>query len=378
MPVILGQEFTRAELARKVGDFSQVFGVELLSYGDGRERSLRVLRFRTGSGLSFDILVDRAMDLGGMNFRGVPIGWRSPAGFRSPWLHEVDAEDGLGWLRSFCGIMTTCGLDHIMAVAEDTSEHYCYPDRARILHNLHGRISYTPARLTGYGERWEGDRCFLYASAEIRQAAMYAENLLLERRIEAEVGTDTVTFYDRVSNLGFYQTPHAMLYHVNLGWPVVDEQTRLLAPIKSTPWTSHDPKTAAFGPINQGPPQPKFYQQVYEHQLAQGPDGMNHAALVNPSFLAPGGQSGLGLEIAFDPANMPAMFQWQNLQEGNYVVAMEPATVHGGNRSEWLERGELQILDHGGSRDYTLAVTPHCGTKAMAALEDRLSLYGGT
>jgi hypothetical protein len=52
------------------------------------------MRFRTGSGLSFDIMVDRAMDLGGMSFRGVAIGWHSPTGFRSPWLHEADAEDG--------------------------------------------------------------------------------------------------------------------------------------------------------------------------------------------------------------------------------------------------------------------------------------------
>jgi hypothetical protein len=114
MPTVLGKTFTRRELARRVGDFSQLFGVELLSHGDGRERALRMLRFRTGSGLSFDIMVDRAMDLGGMTFRGVPIGWHSPTGFRSPWLHEVDAEDGLGWLRSFSGMMNSCGLDHIM------------------------------------------------------------------------------------------------------------------------------------------------------------------------------------------------------------------------------------------------------------------------
>ena len=172
MPTVLGKAFSRHELARRVGDFSQLFGVELLSHSDGRERALRLLRFRTGSGLSFDIMVDRAMDLGRMTLHGVPIGWCSPTGFRSPWLHEVDAEDGLGWLRSFSGMMNTCGLDHIMGATEDTAEHYCYPDRARVFHPLHGRISYQPARLIGYGERWDGDRCYLFAAGEIRQAAM--------------------------------------------------------------------------------------------------------------------------------------------------------------------------------------------------------------
>lgn len=374
MPTVLGQSFSRRELARRVGDFSQLFGVELLSHSDGRERALRILRFRTGSGLSFDIMVDRAMDLGGMTFRGVPIGWHSPAGFRSPWLHEVNAEDGLGWLRSFSGMMNTCGLDHIMGATEDTSEHYCYPDRAKVFHTLHGRISYQPARLTGYGERWNGDRCFLYAEGEIRQAAMYGENLILERRIEVEVGSDTVNFIDRVRNLGFYPTPHALLYHINLGWPVIDKRTRFVAPIQSTPFMVHDPQATDIGPIEQADPQSHFYQQVYEHQIVAEDDGTARAALINGGFQTPAGENGVALEIAYDSQALPALFQWQNLQEGNYVVAIEPATVHGGSRADWKKRGELQILNHDEQRNYRLAITPQAGAAAISALQDRLQL----
>lgn len=79
MPTVLGQSFSRRELARRVGDFSQLFGVELFAYSDGRERSVRVLRFRTGSGPGFDIMVDRSMDLGGMSFPVCPL-----AGIRRP------------------------------------------------------------------------------------------------------------------------------------------------------------------------------------------------------------------------------------------------------------------------------------------------------
>lgn len=373
MPKILGRPFSRDELARRVGDFSQVYGVDLLAYQDGLERALRVLRFRTGSGLSFDVLVDRAMDLAGMTYRGVPIGWQSPAGFRHPWLHEVDAEDGLGWMRSFSGMMNTCGLDHVMAATEDTAEHYCYPDRRRVFHGLHGRVSYLPARLAAYGERWDGDRCFLYAEGVIRQAAMYAENLVLERRIEVEVGTDTVRIRDRVSNPGFYATPHLLLYHVNLGWPVVDEATRLVAPIEATPFTTHDPKASKFGPIEQGAPQSHFFQQVYEHRVTAEPDGTAHAALVNDDFETPTGERGVGLEIAWDQRALPAFFQWQNLQEGNYVVAMEPATVHGGNREDWKARGEIRILEHGDCWNYALDITPHAGKGAIEDLKKRLA-----
>ena len=69
-----------------------------------------------------------------------------------------------------------------------SSEQYHYPPLPAIRHGPHGRIANIPARLTGYGERWEGDRCVLWAEGEISQAAIFAEHLVLRRRIEADLG----------------------------------------------------------------------------------------------------------------------------------------------------------------------------------------------
>ena len=95
---------------------------------------------------------------------------------------------------------------------------------------------------------------------------------------------------------------------------------------------------------------------------------------VGKNFQTPAGETGVALEIAYDGRAMPAFFQWQNLQEGNYVVAIEPATVHGGSRSDWKERGELQIINHDDQRDYRLAITPHAGAAAISAIQARLRL----
>src|SRR5262245_3172245 len=92
MPRLYGSDYTRAALLRHFGSTSQVFGVRLLTCADGAERGVRVLQFRTGTGLSFEVLVDRCMDFGSMEYRGAAIGFHSPTGFRSPWLHETDAE----------------------------------------------------------------------------------------------------------------------------------------------------------------------------------------------------------------------------------------------------------------------------------------------
>ncbi len=372
MPEIFGERFTRRELARHVGDFDQVFGVNLLTHGDGAARGVRVLQFRTGSGLAFDVNIDRCMDLASLDFHGVPIGWRSPTGPRSPWLHEPDSELGLGWLRSFSGIMNTCGLDHMMGPSEETAEHYNYPYRSKVRHTIHGRAAYTPARLKGYGVAWDGDEALLWAEGEIRQATMFGENLLLQRRIEAEVGGDKVSVIDKVTSLGFYPTPHLMLYHMNFGWPVVSGSTRLVAPITATPYTAHDPNATEIGAIEQAPPQTGFGEQVYMHEVMQEADGTVPVSLINKDFQG----QGLGILMEYDGKALPALYQWQNLQEGNYVIGLEPGSAKAGSREDWKARGEIAWLDHGESRSYRLNLTPFNGAGSCSAVQARIESVG--
>ena len=65
MPNIHGRELSRRELARRLSRLDSTSGVRLVTLGDGAERGVRALEFRTGTGLDFDVLVDRCMDVGG-------------------------------------------------------------------------------------------------------------------------------------------------------------------------------------------------------------------------------------------------------------------------------------------------------------------------
>ncbi len=49
---------------------SQFAGVRLMTLGDGVERGVRMLEFRTGTGLRFTVLVDRALDIADCEYRG--------------------------------------------------------------------------------------------------------------------------------------------------------------------------------------------------------------------------------------------------------------------------------------------------------------------
>ena len=88
----------------------------------------------------------------------LPSAGTRPSGFRHPGLHEYEGEGGLAWLRSFSGLIVTCGLDHILFMHSQDAAHYHYVHRKTVDSSIHGRVSTIPARLTGYGEVWDGRR----------------------------------------------------------------------------------------------------------------------------------------------------------------------------------------------------------------------------
>ena len=69
---------------------SQFAGVRLMTLGDGVERGIRMLEFRTGTGLRFTALVDRALDIADCDYQAArqSAGIRR-AGFRHPGLARV-------------------------------------------------------------------------------------------------------------------------------------------------------------------------------------------------------------------------------------------------------------------------------------------------
>ncbi len=348
MVTLFGEQRTRREVAALSGSLSQFAGVRLMTLGDGVERGIRMLEFRTGTGLRFTVLIDRAMDIGDCEYNGMAIGWHSPAGFRHPGLHEYEGEGGLGWMRSFSGLLVTCGLDHTLFMAEEPADHYNYRPRQTIRHSIHGRIGTIPARLTGHGERWEGDDCHLWCEGVVRQATVFGEHLELHRRIEVKVGTNDIRLTDRVVNLGFNPTPHMYMYHINVGHPVLAEGSRYVAPIRDLLWAGH----AGEGYRAQGvgydrlpAPQERFHEQVWEHEVDADGAGLVPVALVNL-------QLGLGLEVTFRKDQFPCLFEWQALQSGIYALGIEPSTNHVTGRGHAREEGQLIWLAHGDERRY--------------------------
>jgi len=362
---LFGSEITRTELLKRAGRLDQAAGVRLVTLGDGLERGVRVLEFRTGSGFVFEVLVDRAFDVGRCEYRGMPIAWESAVGYGGPWYAE---QLGVGFLRNWGGgLLTTCGLDHALFMATDTAEQYHYPPKVTEEFGLHGRVSNKPARLVGYGTRWEGDQAILWAEGEVSQASVFGENLLLSRRIEARVGDAHFTVRDHVTNRGWDPTPHMLLYHINIGFPVVDDGAELLVPTHSATPRGDFPLEGYRQLVA---PEPAHVERVVEHEVIAEPNGTVPVGIINRA-------RGIGAYEIFDVRQLPAHFVWRMLGEGTYVVGIEPCTNRPAGRMDARERGELIILQPGESRQYDLELGALTTMDEIDGFEERVRSLGG-
>ncbi len=362
MPEMWGAHFTRSDLMRRVGRLDQVAGVRLVTLGDGQGRGVRLLEFRTGSGFEFDVLVDRAFDVGRCEHAGRSLQWTSSVGTVGPWYYEPE---GWGWFRAWGGgMVVTCGLDHTMSPASDTAEQFHQTHMFETIdYGLHGRVGGLPARLVGYGEAWEGDTCVLWAEGEVLQSSVFKESLLLRRRIEARVGESRFTIHDVVENVGHSRTSHMQLYHCNVGFPIVDEGSELLLPSAATTtdtWSTVEGYRTLTGP------QPDFQEACFYEQILTEPSGRVPAAIINRRL-------GLGVYQLFDTHQLPAFMVWRMMGEGTYAVALEPGTNRARPRRDLHADGEIIELAPGESRTYDLELGALPGREAIERFAARVA-----
>ena len=348
---IFGQQLSRRELAERTGDLSAVAGIRSVVLDDGVERGVRALELRTAAGLELEVLVDRAFDLGSARLRGVPFGWRSGNGFRHPGLHEHSDEGGLSWLRALDGLLVTGGLDHTLFGGEVDAQHYAYPPKQSVTHGLHGRLTAIPARLLEAREIVDGETgdSVLRVVGEVVQATSFGEHLKLTRTIELDFTGREIRWSDAVENLGFEPTPHMFLYHLNIGWPFVDEGTRFVARIERTVWSSDSASEQGVSYRTLPAPRRGFVEQVFEHDLVADADGRHRVALI-------AADDSRGVDVSWSAAGMPHFFEWQNLRSGQYAVGLEPSTHRVSGDAAARDDGSMIWLEHGDRREYSTTV----------------------
>jgi hypothetical protein len=336
-----GREYTREALSRRVGRLEQVGGVEASVLDDGPERGVRALRFTGAAGLGCTVLPDRGMDISALAWHGIPLSWSSSTGRPAPGLAMGNEES---FARGFFGgMLTTCGLTNFGPGGSEGGEHL----------SMHGLATYLPAGQVAWGERWEDDRCILFARGTIRQARLFGENLTLSRQISMDLDGNTLTLEDVVRNEGWEPCPHMILYHCNIGFPLLDEGAQLHGRFASITPRDAEAARGTAGFARMDGPQTGFQEQVFITVPQADQAGERAVTLWNPALAG-----GLGLRLHWDAETLPWMFVWRQFGEGAYALGLEPANcpvVTG--RADARAQGVLPLLDPREERRYRLRFT---------------------
>ena len=310
---------TSRELRAKVGDLRQFASVRRIMLDDGVERGVRALVFSSGGGLDFWALADRSLDIGPLWWKGMPVAWQSMAGFRSPLLHDPEEDGGRGYSRANSGFLVTCGLDHIRQPLEG--------------HPMHGRLPFTPARVTAYGEDFDCDEPVLFCEGEVMQFRGGGEALRLRRRIEVPIGGCELRIQDTVENLAAEPSPQASLYHFNLGHPAIAPGS-----------------TVEFGEkelfrVNALP-------DASDHSFSRSfPAGSEEFAICNVSTPLENGPA-RKISFAFRTGTLPHLQLWHDFRPHACVLSIEPCTSPRLDTS-----GPEAVLEPGNNRRYELHVS---------------------
>lgn len=291
-------------------------------------------------GFSSWVLVDRGMDLGQVWADGRPLAWLSPVGVMNP----AQADDGR-WLRGFGGgLLATAGLTNVGASCHWEGEEQ----------GVHGRLSTRSATDVHVTRLVLDDGPVLRVQGDLRESSALGADLRLTRRLDFFVGTPRLDIHDEVTNLGWRPAPVQVLYHVNLGHPLLGpDATMGLCSESAEPLLEPRPSKAdAWRTF--GPPDSMSTSQVYEHRLA--PKDPADPDVREVEVRRRVGESDVSLRIAWLASQLPQFRQWQMFAPGNYVLGLEPTNCSGNGVAQDVQDGTAEWLEARRTLSFDLSV----------------------
>jgi hypothetical protein len=345
--------YSRDVIEQHSVDLRQFVGFRASTLPNG----VRAIDAYNTSGLRYTLLVDRGLDIWTADFRGMPLTWVAQGSPMPP-------DFGMPWLQQFPGgLLTTCGLTHVGPPERDevTGEF-------RDLHGLYTRMRASePSIQAG----WEGDDYVLRLTATIAEGWLHGYQLRLTRTYELSMTAPEIRLHDRVTNLTDKPVPLMILYHFNLGYPMVRTGSRLEQTGTTMP-RDDDARQGLATWAEYHEAQPGYAEQVFFHHV-RARDGETEAALFTGDALA--------LGFRYNADALPYLTQWKNLRQGMYVHGIEPGNCIPEGRSAAEKSGRLHMLAAGETCDLQpITLTVYSQAAEIAQLRERIEALrmGGT
>ncbi len=310
-----------------IGNPIQIYGVEEMRLSGGKGEGMRMLYVRNGKGLEFWVSLDRCADITRLSLKGDNFSFISACGYVSPKYYD---KDGVGFLKSFtAGFCTTCGLTAVGSPCVDDGEQL----------PLHGTISNTPCENFSY----RIDDNNIYITATVRDARIFSHKLVMEREYVVSLDENKFTMTDTVKNIGSSKAPYEILYHCNMGYPLLCEDTEIKIPSGEIVARNEHSMTGLADCLKVESPQADYEEMCFYHKFSEKAE----VSIYNPQIKK-------GMKMTFDTNELMYFTQWKMLGEYDYVMGLEPGNCTPDGRDVMREKGMLEFIKPGESKKQTL------------------------
>ena len=255
------------------------------------------------------------------------IGFLSATDLTAPAFFQED--EAKGFARCFYGgFLTTCGLPYMGS--------YC-TDEGKAL-GQHGLISNVLANHVGSAVRWEGDTPSIQVSGQIKQAQVFGEHLVMSRVIRLDVERNVFTIEDEIENRGLTRTPYMILYHMNYGYPMLNEGCVVEVPGGAVAGRDQHAQNGLHKWMQMELLEDDMEEQCYYHMPSADADGFATYTVSNSKL-------GIAVHVRYTAGTLPFLTEWKCRKSGVYALGLEPGNARVDGRAVAREDGSLQFLE---------------------------------
>lgn len=317
-----------------IGHDSQLYGVEEHRLVGGKGDGLRLYEMHNGCGLDLTVSPDRNCDILRLRYKGINMSYMSPCGYVAPAYYD---SIGTNWLNSFtAGFLTTCGLNGVGSPCVDEGEEI----------PLHGSIANTPCENSYYMEE-DG---ILKVKSVTKDETIFGRKLRLERVIAVSTKENTFSIKDTITNTGDRVEPFEILYHMNMGYPLLDEDSKINIPsVEVIPRDEHA-KEGIDDWMNMERPTQQYQERCYYHKFNQDAGNKTEVSIYQPKL-------DTKLSIAFDAKSLDGFVEWKMMGIRDYVLGLECGNCYPDGRDVMRKNGMLKFIKPGETVEYNVLVS---------------------
>lgn len=304
-----------------IGNPLQIRGAEKYVLQNGKGNGMHFLYIRNGLGLEAFISLDRAGDVSRVNFKGDNMGYFAPCGYVAPQYYD---DKGAGFLKSFtAGFFTTCGLTAVGSPCTDEGEDL----------PLHGTLSHIPAELCAINENSDG----LEIKLKVRDTVIFGRKLVLERIYKFSYLENSFEVSDTVTNEADSTSPYMILYHCNMGYPLVSEKSAVKIPNTNVKGRNEHAAENIKSALTMEKPQSNYEECCFYFDVIEK-EGVSKVGIYNEDIEK-------GLVMSYDKESLPFFTEWKMMGKTDYVLGLEPGNCTPDGRDVLRKEGTLQFLN---------------------------------